>query len=54
MSNLDVLYTEGVARAAAYVFNDVLETPVLRHAMGDTAGVFGAAIRALAEPEATP
>jgi fructokinase len=54
VSNLDVLYTEGVARAAAYVFNDVLETPVLRHAMGDSAGVFGAALIALAEPQPPP
>jgi fructokinase len=27
-----------------YVFNDELETPILRHAMGDSAGVLGAAL----------
>lgn len=44
LSNLDLLYTEGVARVAKYVFNDELETPILRHMLGDSAGVFGAAL----------
>jgi fructokinase len=48
VSNLDLLYTEGVARVARYVFNDELRTPILRHALGDSAGVFGAAALALA------
>lgn len=44
VSNLDILYTEGVERVARYVFNDELLTPILRHELGDSAGVFGAAL----------
>jgi fructokinase len=48
VSNLDLLYTEGVERVARSVFNDELETPILKHAIGDSAGVLGAALLALA------
>jgi fructokinase len=44
VSNLDLLYDEGVRRVAALVFNDELTTPILRHALGDSAGVLGAAL----------
>jgi len=44
LSNLDCLYTDGVARVAKYVFNNELETPILRHKLGDSAGVLGAAL----------
>jgi fructokinase len=44
VSNLDLLYTEGVARVAKYVFNDELTTPILKHELGDSAGVLGAAL----------
>jgi len=44
VSNLDLLYDEGRARVAAQVFNDELLTPILRHALGDSAGVLGAAL----------
>jgi len=44
VSNLDILYEEGRARVAKYVFNDELETPILRHELGDSAGVIGAAL----------
>lgn len=44
VSNLDVLYDEGVRRVAALIFNDELLTPILRHALGDSAGVLGAAL----------
>jgi fructokinase len=44
VSNLDLFYTEGVARVKNYVFNDELETPILRNQMGDSAGVLGAAL----------
>lgn len=47
VSNLDLLYDEGRARVAKYVFNDELTTPILRHALGDSAGVLGAAMLAL-------
>lgn len=44
LSNLDALYGEGRARVARYVFNDELTTPILRNALGDSAGVLGAAL----------
>lgn len=44
VSNLDLLYDEGRDRVARYVFNDELTTPILRHALGDSAGVIGAAL----------
>ena len=44
VSNLQLFYTEGVDRVKKYVFNDELETPILRHAVGDSAGVLGAAL----------
>ena len=44
VSNLDVLYTEGVAAVARWTFNDALETKIVKHALGDSAGVLGAAL----------
>src|SRR5262249_28059098 len=44
VSNLDFLYDEGVARVGRYVFNDELRTPILKHELGDSAGVLGAAL----------
>jgi fructokinase len=44
VSNLDVFYTEGRARVERYLFNDELLTPLLRHVLGDSAGVLGAAL----------
>jgi fructokinase len=44
LSNIDSLYTEGVQRIAALVFNDELTTPILRPKLGDSAGVIGAAL----------
>jgi fructokinase len=44
VSNLDLFYTEGVERVKRHVFNDELTTPVLRHELGDSAGVLGAAL----------
>lgn len=46
VSNLDVLYVEGRSRVEALVFNDELLTPILRHELGDSAGVIGAAFLA--------
>jgi fructokinase len=40
------LYDEGALRVARYVFNDELLTPILKHELGDSAGVFGAALLA--------
>jgi fructokinase len=44
LSNIDELYTEGRAAVARYVFNDELQTPILRPELGDSAGVVGAAL----------
>jgi fructokinase len=47
LSHLDLLYDEGRARVASYVFNDELVTPIVRNELGDSAGVLGAALLAL-------
>jgi len=44
VSNFDALYTEGIAEVAKYVFSDRLETPIVKHQLGDSAGVIGAAL----------
>ena len=44
LSNIDELYTRGVAEVAKRVFSDSLETPIVKHALGDSAGVIGAAL----------
>ena len=43
VGNIDLIYTEGVASLGKYIFNNRLDTPVLRPKLGDSAGVFGAA-----------
>lgn len=50
LSNSDCLYTEGVEVARSLVFNDEWLTPVVRHELGDAAGVFGAAMLAAQLP----
>lgn len=45
LGNIDLLYTEGVERARKYVFNSrELNTRFLKPKLGDSAGVFGAAM----------
>ncbi len=44
VSNMPILYTEGRERVMKYVFNDELLTPILKHELGDSAGVLGAAL----------
>ncbi len=44
VGNIDLLYTEGVEEAKKYVFNNQLETVFLKPKLGDSAGVFGAAL----------
>jgi predicted NBD/HSP70 family sugar kinase len=45
VGNIDQLYTEGYERIKKYVFNDrKLSTPVCEPLLGDSAGVFGAAL----------
>lgn len=43
LSNIEELYTAGAERVRQYAFHDDLRTPILRHSLGDSAGVFGAA-----------
>lgn len=45
LGNVDLLYTEGFERARKYVFNSrELNTRLLKPKLGDSAGVFGAAM----------
>ncbi len=44
VSNFKAIYTEGVEAVKKYVFTDKLETPIVKHQLGDSAGVFGAAL----------
>ena len=45
VGNIDLLYTEGYERIRKYVFNDgKLNTPIRKPLLGDSAGVFGAAL----------
>jgi len=44
VSNIPEIYEEGIAQVQHYVFSDSLETPIVRHALGDSAGVIGAAL----------
>jgi fructokinase len=44
VSNFKAVYTEGVAAVRKHVFTDELETPIVQHQLGDSAGVFGAAL----------
>ncbi|MDA0576724.1 MAG: ROK family protein [Verrucomicrobia bacterium] len=44
VSNFDELYTSGVAEVAKRIFSDSLETPIVKHQIGDSAGVIGAAL----------
>ncbi|MDX1478774.1 MAG: ROK family protein [Saprospiraceae bacterium] len=44
VGNIDLLYTEGVKAVEPYIFNPRVNTRFLRPALGDSAGVFGAAL----------
>jgi fructokinase len=44
VSNFPALYTDGVAAVRKYVFTDELQTPIVKHQLGDSAGVLGAAL----------
>ncbi len=44
VSNIPGLYTHGVAEVRKVVFSDYLETPIVQHRLGDSAGVIGAAL----------
>jgi fructokinase len=44
VSKFDAIYSEGVVEVARCVFSDSLETPIVKHQLGDSAGVIGAAL----------
>jgi fructokinase len=44
VSNFKALYSEGVGQVRKYVFTDELQTPIVKHQLGDSAGVLGAAL----------
>lgn len=44
LSNIEEVYTIGIESVKKYIFNDVLETPIVKNKAGDSAGVFGAAL----------
>jgi fructokinase len=44
VGNIDRLYTDGVREVGRYVFNPRVDTVFLRPKLGDSAGVFGAAL----------
>jgi len=44
LSNVDELYARGAEEVAKRVFSDSLETPIVKHALGDSAGAIGAAL----------
>ena len=43
VGNIDLLYNEGVKALQNNVFNNRLDTPIVKPKLGDSAGVFGAA-----------
>jgi len=44
LSNIDFLYSEGAKNVYEKVFSDLVDTPILKNNLGDSAGVFGAAL----------
>lgn len=43
VGNINDLYTKGKEALAKYIFNNRIDVPILKPALGDSAGVFGAA-----------
>jgi fructokinase len=46
VGNIDLLYDRGRDAVKKYVFNNRLDTPIVKPSLGDSAGVFGAAFLA--------
>ena len=44
VSNFDPIYAEGIRQVERHVFSDGLDTPIVKHQLGDSAGVLGAAL----------
>jgi len=43
VGNIEVIYTRGLASLEHFIFNNRVDTPILKPTLGDSAGVFGAA-----------
>ena len=43
VGNIDFLYDRGLDSLRKYVFNNRLDTPIVKPSLGDSAGVIGAA-----------
>ena len=43
VGNIDLLYDRGRDSIKKYIFNNRLDTPIVKPSLGDSAGVFGAA-----------
>jgi fructokinase len=54
VSNLALLYDEGVRAVGRWVFNDELRTRIVKNELGDSAGVLGAALLEPPDPCAGP
>jgi fructokinase len=44
LSNIEFLYSDGTQNVYDKVFSDLVDTPILKNNLGDSAGVFGAAL----------
>jgi fructokinase len=44
VSQIDEIYTEGIHEVGKTVLSETLQTPIVRHQLGDSAGVLGAAL----------
>lgn len=43
VGNIDLLYDRGIDSVRKFIFNNGLDTPIVKPSLGDSAGVFGAA-----------
>ncbi|TFH03217.1 MAG: ROK family protein [Nitrosopumilus sp.] len=44
LSNIEFLYSDGIKNVYDKVFSDLVDTPILKNNLGDSSGVFGAAL----------
>jgi len=44
LSNIEFLYHDGIKNVYEKVFSDLVDTPILKNNLGDSSGVFGAAL----------
>ncbi len=44
LSNIDALYGRGISEVRSRVFTDAFDTPIVKNALSDSAGVIGAAL----------